>query len=77
MVFVLDGVLIGAGDARYLAAAGLVVLAAYAPVVVLVALAGGGLVGVWTAFVVVLMGGRLLTLVARARGPKWLVTGAH
>ncbi|UUZ61946.1 hypothetical protein [Nocardioides sp. B-3] len=31
MVFVLDGVLIGAGDGRYLAWAGLGVLALYAP----------------------------------------------
>ena len=38
VVFVLDGVLIGAGDGRYLAWAGLVVLVVYAPV----ALARGG-----------------------------------
>lgn len=43
-VFVLDGVLIGAGDAKYLALAGVVNVAVYAPVLwLLVRLAGGGL----------------------------------
>ena len=43
-VFVLDGVLIGAGDARYLALAGLVNLAVYAPVLwALAQIATGGL----------------------------------
>ncbi len=37
VVFVLDGVLIGAGDGRYLARGGLVTLVVYAPVVLLVA----------------------------------------
>src|SRR5690606_6261960 len=35
VVFVLDGVLIGAGDGRYLARAGLVTLLAYAPIALL------------------------------------------
>ena len=43
-VFVLDGVLIGAGDARYLALAGLVNLVVYAPALwVLAQIATGGL----------------------------------
>ena len=43
-VFVLDGVLIGAGDARYLALAGVVNLVVYLPALaVLAGLAGGGL----------------------------------
>lgn len=43
-VFVLDGVLIGAGDARYLALAGVVNLAVYAPALwVLAQVAAGGL----------------------------------
>ena len=37
VVFVLDGVLIGAGDGRYLAWGGLLVLAAYAPAALLAA----------------------------------------
>lgn len=76
VVFVLDGVLIGAGDGRYLARAGLVVLGGYAPVVLLTSALGAGLPGVWVAFGVLFMGGRLLTLVRRARGEAWLVTGA-
>ncbi len=75
IVFVLDGVLIGAGDGRYLAWAGVVVLAVYAPVLLLVADAVDGLVVVWAVFVVVFMGGRCLTLVRRERGDAWLVTG--
>ena len=47
VVFVLDGVLIGAGDGTYLAWAGLAVLAVYAPVVLLVGGLGGGVVAVW------------------------------
>jgi putative MATE family efflux protein len=74
VVFVLDGVLIGAGDGAYLAWAGVAVLLAYAPVALLVA--GWGLAAVWIAFVVVFMGGRGVVLLHRARGDRWLVTGA-
>lgn len=76
VVFVLDGVLIGAGDGRYLAWAGLVVLLVYAPVVLLAALAPGGLVPVWIAMVTVFMGARGVVLVRRQRSGAWLVTGA-
>ena len=76
IVFVLDGVLIGAGDGRYLAWAGVVVLAVYTPVLLLVAGAVDGLVVVWAVFVVVFMGGRCVTLVRRERSDAWLVTGA-
>ena len=44
LVFVLDGVLIGAGDGTYLAKAGALVLAVYAPVVLAVAAVAPGLV---------------------------------
>jgi len=77
VVFVLDGVLIGAGDGRYLARAGLVVLAGYLPVALVVVSLGGALVAVWISFAAVFMGGRWLTLTARARGDAWLVTGAQ
>jgi putative MATE family efflux protein len=76
VVFVLDGVLIGAGDGTYLALAGTAVLVAYAPLVLLAARAGGGLIGVWVVFAGVFMGARFLALVGRARGDRWLVTGA-
>ena len=42
VVFVLDGVLIGAGDGTYLAWGGLVVLVVYAPVVLWVAVTSAG-----------------------------------
>ncbi|MHA7283343.1 MATE family efflux transporter [Arthrobacter sp. TMS2-4] len=79
LVFVLDGVLIGAGDARYLAIAGVVNLAVYLPMLGLVgtaALTGGaGIVWLWTAF-----GGYMLvraaTLGWRIRDDRWMVTGA-
>lgn len=74
VVFVLDGVLIGAGDGRYLAYGGLVTLVVYAPV--LLAVAGGGLVAVWAAFSFLFMGARLAVLLRRSRGSAWLVTGA-
>lgn len=76
VVFVLDGVLIGAGDGRYLARAGLVTLVAYAPVALLLAAYSAGLVAIWVAFSTVFMGARLVVLVRRARGDAWLVTGA-
>ncbi|HSP60963.1 MAG TPA: MATE family efflux transporter [Ornithinimicrobium sp.] len=75
IVFVLDGVLIGAGDGAYLARGGLVTLVAYAPVALTTAALGGGLLAVWIAFCVVFMGSRLVVLHLRARGTAWLVTG--
>ncbi len=76
VVFVLDGVLIGAGDGTYLAWAGLAVLVVYAPAVLLVGVLGGGVVLVWVVLAAVLMGARLVVLLHRARGDAWLVTGA-
>jgi putative MATE family efflux protein len=76
VVFVLDGVLIGAGDGRYLARAGLVTLVAYAPVAIVLALTSAGLVAIWVSFAAVFMGARFVVLVRRARGDAWLVTGA-
>jgi len=76
VVFVLDGVLIGAGDGRYLAWAGLVTLVVYAPVALVLAAYSAGLVAIWVAFCTVFMGARLVVLVRRARGDAWLVTGA-
>jgi putative MATE family efflux protein len=75
VVFALDGVLIGAGDGRYLAWAGVVTLATYVPLALLVLATDGGLVALWWAFDVFLLA-RLVTLVWRWRGDAWLVTGA-
>ncbi len=81
VVFVLDGVLIGAGDGGYLAWAGLAVLGGYAPLVLGAAViaddwVGGGLPWLWGVFGLVFMGGRFGTLTRRAAGDRWLVTGA-
>jgi putative MATE family efflux protein len=75
VVFVLDGVLIGAGDGRYLAWGGVVTLAVYAPLALGAVALGGGLLAVWVAFAGVFMGARLVVLQRRARGSAWLVTG--
>ncbi len=75
VVFVLDGVLIGAGDQRYLAVAGVAALAVYLAAVAAVRDAGGGLVALWLAYSL-WIGVRFATLVLRARGGRWLVTGA-
>lgn len=79
-VFVLDGVLIGAGDGRYLAWAGMGTLVAYAPCALAVhAWAPDGTAGLawlWAAFAGVFMLARALTTGLRARGTAWMVTGA-
>ncbi|MDO4784043.1 MAG: MATE family efflux transporter [Propionibacteriaceae bacterium] len=77
LVYVLDGVLIGAGDGRYLAWSGVLNLLAYLPVLAaLVALAPGlGLPGLWVAYCAAFMGARAVTLGARARTDRWLVLG--
>ena len=75
VVFVLDGVLIGAGDGVYLALAGLVTLAVYAPLVWWVGRTGAGFTWLWVAYGG-FMAARLATLWARQRGDTWLVLGA-
>ncbi|WP_326646191.1 MATE family efflux transporter [Streptosporangium sp. NBC_01755] len=75
VVFVLDGVLIGAGDRRYLAWAGVLTTIAYLPAALLVDLWGGGLVMLWLAFGL-WMTARLITLSVRAYGTAWLVVGS-
>ncbi|WP_334172898.1 MATE family efflux transporter [Sinomonas sp.] len=80
-VFVLDGVLIGAGDARYLALAGVLNLVVYGPLLAWVGLSGvrgpGGLGWLWGAFAGGYMLARALTLGLRARGSRWMVLGAY
>ena len=76
VVFVLDGVLIGAGDGRYLAYGGLLTLVAYVPLLALVVTLGGGIAWVWVVFSFIFMAARLVVVVHRARGDRWLVTGA-
>ncbi|MGE5133898.1 MAG: MATE family efflux transporter [Gemmatimonadota bacterium] len=75
VVFVLDGVLIGAGDQDYLALAGLATAAVFGAGAALVLLTHGGLVALWLAYSAWLAA-RFVTLTMRARGSAWLVTGA-
>jgi Na+-driven multidrug efflux pump len=74
IVFVLDGVLIGAGDAVYLAWAQLATLLVFAPAAWLVG--GRGLTWLWAAFAIFFMGGRAVTLLWRAHGDRWMRLGA-
>jgi putative MATE family efflux protein len=89
VVFVLDGVLIGAGDGRWLAVAQVVMLVLYLPLVLWVHASTGSLLAgadqvaaeahalvvLWWVFVgfMVIRG---ILLGWRARGDSWLVTGA-
>jgi putative MATE family efflux protein len=75
VVFVLDGALIGAGDQRYLALAGALSLAVFVPVAWLVHAQHRGLVALWLGYSLWLLA-RFVTLVLRARGGRWLITGA-
>ena len=75
LVFALDGVLIGAGDVAFMAWLTVVAaVVAYAPLAVAALRLDWGIGGVWaglTAFVVV----RLVGMIARTRGDRWLVVG--
>ncbi|GAA1966470.1 MATE family efflux transporter [Kitasatospora viridis] len=75
VVFVLDGVLMGAGDGTYLAWAMTGTLAAFAPVALAVPATGAGLAGLWWAMNLVMLV-RAAFLVGRTRTGRWLVTGA-
>ena len=75
VAFVLDGVLIGAGDGTYLAWAGVVTLAVYAPLAGLVWALDLGLTWLWIAYSAFLFA-RTATLLYRERSDAWLVTGA-
>jgi putative MATE family efflux protein len=75
VVFVLDGVLMGAGDGPYLAWAMLLTLAVFTPVALLVPVLGGGLTAIWAAMTL-MMTVRMLTLWLRSRSGRWVVTGA-
>ena len=78
-VYVLDGILIGAGDVRYLALAGippLLVLVIGVAVVLPIGMQGAAGLGLlWASFAIGTMGVRALVLGARERGTKWLVPG--
>lgn len=75
-VYLFDGVLMGAGDGRYLAWAGLANLVPYVPLAVAVGHGWPvdgphGLLWLWGAFAWVFMGARCLTTGLRARSDAW------
>jgi Na+-driven multidrug efflux pump len=74
-VFALDGILIGAGDTRFLMWGMLASSAVYIPVALLALAEDWGIVGVWCGLVgLILM--RLVTCGARFLGSRWVLTGA-
>ncbi|MFD6041562.1 MATE family efflux transporter [Streptomyces koyangensis] len=75
IVYVLDGVLMGAGDGPYLAWAMLLTLAIFTPFALLIPGWGGGLTAVWGAMTL-MMATRAVTLGLRTRSGRWLITGA-
>jgi putative MATE family efflux protein len=75
VVFALDGVLIGAGDTRYLAGSMLLGgVGVYVPIALLALTLGWGVTGVW-AGLLAFMGVRVLTLGRRLADGRWAVTG--
>jgi len=73
-VFALDGILIGASDGRYLMWSMVAAFAASASVAVASLELDWGIVGVWSALVVLICV-RLTLMLWRFRGRRWLVTG--
>ncbi|MCU0310607.1 MAG: MATE family efflux transporter [Acidimicrobiales bacterium] len=74
-VFVLDGLLIGAGDMGFLGRAMWIALAVFAPLAIAVAVLGLGLGWLWAALTVFMIA-RLVVLALRWRTDRWAVTGA-
>lgn len=76
VVFVLDGVLIGAGDMRFLAVAMVGALVVFLPAAGAVLVFDLGIGWLWAA-VGVLMASRLVALAARFHGTAWMIAGAQ
>lgn len=74
-IFALDGILIGAGDTRYLAVAMVLSSLVCVPLTVVALHAGWGIVGVWGA-ISALLAMRLVTCWVRFSGRRWALTGA-
>lgn len=79
LAFMLDGVLIGAGDTKYLAWSMFLSTALYAPVPLIlmtgIANQTWGFIALWTGYLAISMGLRVLTLYLRTRGSTWIVLG--
>jgi Na+-driven multidrug efflux pump len=74
-VFALDGILIGAGDTRFLMWGMLAAAAVYIPVALLALAQDWGIEGVWFGLAG-LIAVRLLTCGTRFMGSRWALTGA-
>jgi Na+-driven multidrug efflux pump len=74
-VFALDGILIGAGDTRFLMWGMLAAAAVYVPVALLALANDWGIVGVWWGLAG-LIAVRLATCGTRFAGDRWALTGA-
>lgn len=81
VVYVLDGVLLGAGDTRYLALVSLATLIIYLPALwlttILVPSGRPALIAITAAFTFLLMLLRAVTLTVRAWGDRWVRLGAQ
>ncbi|MDA3624353.1 MATE family efflux transporter [Saccharopolyspora sp. WRP15-2] len=76
VVFALDGVFLGAGDAAYLRTATLLsAFIGYLPLIWLSLAFDWGLAGIWTGLSMFMVL-RLITLLLRARSGRWAITGA-
>ena len=73
--FMMDGVLIGASDMRFLAVASTITVVIYLPFAMGVHSAGLGLAWLWAAYTVWILS-RAAILGLRARGVNWARTGA-
>ena len=74
-VFALDGILIGAGDTRFLMWGMLAAAAVYVPVALLALHQGWGILGVWAGLAGLIVV-RLLTCGGRFLSHRWALTGA-
>ena len=75
LVFVLDGILLGAGDAAYLAWAMVGALVAFGLSAALVVVTDGGLLAIWAALCVLMLA-RLVGMGTRFARGGWQITGA-
>ena len=76
LVFALDGILLGAGDTRFLAyAMAFSAFAVFVPIALLSLHYDWGVAGVWWGLNALMLA-RLVTIGARFLGRRWLVTGA-
>lgn len=76
VVFALDGVLLGAGDAAFLRTSTLLAaVGGFLPLVWVSLVAGWGLAGIWTGLTVFMLV-RLAAVTLRARSGRWAVPGA-